>query len=112
MDQYLSCVTIELLNKLNSKVRNIYKRHIQVQVVLLENFTIFEDQFYNLLQKIKYKQKLSNLFYKASITFTLKSKTIKKKIITRKKNLQLYILMDNQTHVTYVSCIADRFFTH
>ena len=77
MDQYLSCVTIKLLNKLNAKVRNIYKRHIQVQVVLLENFTVFEDQFYNLLQKIKYNQKLSNLFYKASITFTLKSKTVK-----------------------------------
>ena len=85
MDQYLSCVTIKLLNKLNSKVRNIYKRHIQVPVVLLENFTIFEDQFYNFLQKIKYKQKLSNLFYRASITLTLKSRTIKKKIITRKK---------------------------
>ena len=91
-------------------------------MVLLENFTIFEDQFYNLLQNIKYKQKLYNSFYKASITFTLKSKTIKK-IITKEKNLQLYILMDvndllwwyycrDQTHVTCVSCIADGFFTH
>ena len=94
MDQYLSCVTIKLLNKLNSKVRNIYKRHIQVPVVLLENFTIFEDQFYNFLQKIKYKQKLSNLFYRASITLTLKSRTIKKKNHHKEKNVQLYILMD------------------